>query len=67
MAKKTKPRKKKFVGLLTNHTDRRDNETVEVKAIDFLEAHELLKAKVDRSRFSLRAVLTAKEARQNWA
>jgi len=64
---KTSNRKKKFVGILSNHTDRRDDETLTVWAKDSTEAETLIKQKMDTTRFSLRTVLTAKEARSNWA
>lgn len=58
-------RKKKFVALLTNRTDRRDNETMEVWAYDSAEAETIAKQKMS-DRFSYRGILTAKEARSNW-
>lgn len=53
-----------YVVLLSNHTDRRDDDSVRVKANSKEEALE--KAKYDKSRFSIRAVLTLAEAKSNW-
>lgn len=61
------PRKKKFVVLLSNHTDRRDDDSVAVMARSGEDAiAEAKKGKFDSSRFSIRAVLTAKESKKRW-
>ena len=65
-----KPRVRKFVALLRNTTDPRDDESVEIKGCrteqEAWQAAYLLPDVVSR-RFSVRMVLTAKEARKNWA
>ena len=60
-------RARKWVGILSNHVSRDDDETVDVWAKTYAEAEEKVLAKMDKSRFSLRAVMTAKDARGNWA
>lgn len=59
-------RKRKFIVWLSNHADCRDDETITVLAKDKSEATELAKSKFDSNRFSIKAVLTAKEAKANW-
>jgi hypothetical protein len=60
-------RARKWVGLLSNHVSRDDDETVDVWAKTYEEAERKVLAKMDTSRFSLRTVMTAKDARGNWA
>lgn len=52
--KTTLPRPRKFVVLLSNNTDHRDDDSVEVMAKSSEEAKE--KAKYDSTRFSIRGV-----------
>lgn len=66
-AKKESTRARKWVGLLSNHVSRDDDETVDVWAKTYAEAEQKVLAKMDKTRFSLRAVMTAKDARGNWA
>lgn len=65
--KKESTRARKWVGILSNHVSRDDDDMVEVSAKTYAEAEEKVLAKMDKSRFSLRAVMTAKEARSTWA
>lgn len=60
-------RARKWVGILSNHVSRDDDETMDVWAKTYAEAEQMVLAKMDKSRFSLRAVMTAKDARGNWA
>lgn len=56
---------KTYVVLFSNHTDHRDDDSVRVKANSREEAIE--KAKYDKTRFSIKAVLTLAEAKKRWA
>jgi hypothetical protein len=64
MKKKPALRKRKFVVWLRNHTDHDDDETVVIWAKTAEEAAK--NVQFNSSRFSIRAVLTAAEARMNW-
>ena len=64
MKKKTSSRKRKYVVLLSNHTDHRDDDSVVVMAKSRDEA--MTMASFDKTRFSIRSVLTAQEARKRY-
>jgi hypothetical protein len=61
-----KPRLRTFSIWLANKTDRRDDDSIRVKAHDKEEAERNADGKYDKTRFYIRAVLTLAEARQNW-
>lgn len=60
-------RKRTWVVLLSNHTDHRDDDSIQVQAASYNEAVEAARGKFDSSRYSIRTAMTLAESKKNWA
>ena len=60
-------RKIKWVVLLSNHVDRRDDESMEISAYNVDEARSRALLKMNMSRFSIKGVYKKSEMKGYWA